>query len=329
MKVTIEYDGAPPEEIVLNNGEHFADYVGEIDVPGSKLARGVAISGQMRFFTLTPQRREVIQRLVLESVNPRLAPVVAAITAELGNAADEANVPQKSTAAAAAKAADGATPTAKGTLRVLLAGGGSAHDFQRWFNQQDVATLKNAGFAATYTDSPEVAARELPNADAFVMSTNQPQFSGIGFRKAISDFLDAGTGVVFLHAGVWYNFKDWPEFNKQLIGGGARGHDRLGEFEVSLTKPDHPVLAGLPPNFKIVDELYYVAAEQGGSPMVTLAKTSVSQGKQQEHASIWTVPHTKGRILCIALGHDGRAHELAEFKKLLVNGVTWAAGKAD
>ncbi|MGI8602288.1 MAG: PVC-type heme-binding CxxCH protein [Verrucomicrobiales bacterium] len=336
MKVTLQYAGGGNEEIVLKNGEHFADYVGEIEVPGSKLARGVAFNSQIRHFSLTPQRREVISRIVLESANPRISPVVAAITAELpagpagsptpASKSAEKTAPSDEAAPNIPKIASGAAADPSGG-RVLLAGGGSAHDFQKWFNERDVATLKAAGFSPNYTENPETAAAALHDSEVFVMSTNQAEFSALGFRRALDDFLNAGKGVIFLHAGVWYNFRDWPEFNKTLVGGGARGHDKLGEFEVSVVKPDHPAMAGLPPSFKITDELYYVAPEEGASPFVVLAKTSVSQGKKQEHPSVWTVPHAKGRILCVALGHDGRSHDLPEFQKLLVNGVKWAAGK--
>ncbi|MSU62531.1 MAG: ThuA domain-containing protein, partial [Pedosphaera sp.] len=32
-------------------------------------------------------------------------------------------------------------------IRTLIAGGGSSHDFERWFNQADTATLRAAGLA--------------------------------------------------------------------------------------------------------------------------------------------------------------------------------------
>jgi hypothetical protein len=31
--------------------------------------------------------------------------------------------------------------------------------------------------------------------------------------------------------------------------------------------------------------------------------------------------------VCIALGHDGRVHDLAEYKKLLANAVNWVSEK--
>jgi hypothetical protein len=36
--------------------------------------------------------------------------------------------------------------------------------------------------------------------------------------------------------------------------------------------------------------------------------------------------HPAAHIVAIALGHDGRVHELPEFKQLLINSVAWSAG---
>ena len=239
LKVTFEYAGGATDEVTLRNGEHFADYIGDFDVPASNAARALATRGQMRFFSLPPTRRDVIERIAFESFGNLIAPVVAAVTVERAGDAEKsppktaAPTPPKAespTSGAATSFTWGASP------RVLLAGGGSAHDFQKWFNEKDTAILKGAGCSVNYTESPDVAAAELRNADVFVMSTNQPSFSSLGFRKALDGFLASGKGVVFLHPGVWYNFRDWPEFNRVLVGGGSRGHDRIKEFGVSIVE---------------------------------------------------------------------------------------------
>jgi uncharacterized protein len=58
-----------------------------------------------------------------------------------------------------------------------------------------------------------------------------------------------------------------------------------------------------------------------------LVETEVAEGTKKSHPSVWTVSHPKARIACIALGHDGRAHDLPAFQSLLVNAVNWAGGK--
>ena len=44
-----------------------------------------------------------------------------------------------------------------------------------------------------------------------------------------------------------YGWKDWPDYNRTLVGGGARSHDKYGEFEVTVKVPDHPVMADASP----------------------------------------------------------------------------------
>ena len=92
------------------------------------------------------------------------------------------------------------------------------------------------------------------------------------------------------------------------------------------TNGSHPVMAGLPASFKVTDELYNVIIDSEGTPVEALA-TASSPKSGKTFPSIWIVKHPRSRIVCIAPGHDGRVHELPEYKKLLVNAVNWAAGK--
>ena len=134
-----------------------------------------------------------------------------------------------------------------------------------------------------------------------------------------------------LHPGTWYGFPKWPELNATIVGGGARGHDRIAAFTVNAVKPDHPVMKGVPPSFEVEDELYYVNAEAekippGTAPIEVLAETSPSVKFKKPHPAVWTTAHPAARIVGIALGHDERVHDHQAFKTLLVNAVGWAAG---
>jgi type 1 glutamine amidotransferase len=209
--------------------------------------------------------------------------------------------------------------------KVLLVGGGSSHDFQKWFDEADGATLRAAGkFSLNYTESSATATKALAEADVLILSTNQKDFDTPEFRAALMAFADSGKGIVLLHPAVWYNWP-WPEYNARLVGGGSRDHEPIGEFTVNVLK-EHPVTRGLPPTFKVTDELYHVALDPNGAATEVLAQTSLAKGTQQTYPSIWIVKHPAARIVAIAPGHDGRVHELPEFKRLLVNSVAWAAG---
>ncbi|MEY4938888.1 MAG: hypothetical protein RIQ93_623 [Verrucomicrobiota bacterium] len=250
--------------------------------------------------------------------------------------------------AAAATAADGrpkaggkgdgpllaATPVRwdSGKTRVLLIGGGSSHTFARFFGDTDSATLRAAGFSAHYTEDRDQAAEALETADVAVISVNRKFFDTPEYRRALIEFARRGKGIVMLHPGTWYGYADWPELNALIVGGGARGHDRLGKFQITVKQPNHPVMKNVPATFEVFDELYHVNAEPaknspGTAAIEVLAETSPSQKYNQPHPSIWITRHSQARIVGIAPGHDERVHDLEAFKTLLVNAVRWTAGK--
>ncbi|HEY6166961.1 MAG TPA: PVC-type heme-binding CxxCH protein [Verrucomicrobiae bacterium] len=350
MKVTVHYVGGAKEELLFKNGEEFADYIREVEVPGSKLAKGIAERGQVRFASRTLKGSGVIEKLMFEGFDNGVAATTVAVTADLSSdplpsgapavaggvpaannpapkkAGKKKNAPVQVASLAPVKIPSVGPMTWGKGLKVLLVGGGSSHDFNKFFNLADVAILKAAGHSVNYTESPEDTVRELKNVDVAVLSVNRAEWATPELRKALFDFVNAGKGLVLLHAGIWYNFKDWPEYNLQLVGGGSRGHDKLGEFKVNVLK-DHPLTKGVTKSFAITDELYYMTPDPAGTPIDVLAETSPSLKFQHPHPSVFLVKHPKARIAGIALGHDEKAHDLPEFKLLLDNAVKWAAGK--
>ena len=321
MKVTAVFADGQKDTVLLHNGVEFSDYVAPIDVPGSRYAEGIVKDKQIRWFTIPVTHPGIVQKLVLESFDGGPAATTAAITADMSDK-PIANAPS------------GAAPVVKpaapfdwaGGAKVLVLGGGGSHDFRKWFNEDDVATLQaaNPNLSIHYTEDVQAAVRELPRVDVLVSSSNQRELSEPEMRKALADFAAAGKGIVLLHPGTWYNWSNWPEYNKELVGGGAHGHDAISEFDVTVTNPNHPVMAGLPSSFKATDELYNVIVDPEANPIEALATvTSAKSGKT--FPSVWIVKHPHSRIVCIALGHDGRVHDLPEYKKLLANAVSWVS----
>ncbi len=331
LKITIHTNQGQREGIVCKNGVEFSDYYARWDVPGSKFAPGIVEGHQIRWFSKQLNMGAVeIERITLESVNGGAAPTIASITLELaapGAPLQSGDGPKKEGSEAKpappAPAPAVAAPVVwKAGTKVLLIGGGSSHDYQKFFNLADTALLTGAGYSVNYTEDVAVASKELANADIAVISANHGSFSGITFREALKNFTDAGKGLVLLHPGLWYNFAGWPEYNATYAGGGSKGHDRLGEFEVKVIKPDHPLLKGVPASFKITDELYYYTADPAGSPIEVLA-TATSTLKPGTYPQVFTVKHPKSKIVGLTLGHDARAHDLPEYKTLLLNAVKW------
>ena len=215
-----------------------------------------------------------------------------------------------------------------GPIKTLIVGGGSSHDFNRWYKQADSATLAKDGFATvTYTSNIPSVQPMLSQIDVLYLSNNQPM-ADPQLRQAIFDFVKNGKGIVLAHAATWYNHRDWPEYNRQLVGGGARSHERYGAFDVQITNTDHPITRNISEKtFNIKDELYRVNRDSAGAAIQVLAIATVPN-TTTTYPLLWVTRSDKGRIVCLTLGHDGEAHDKPVYQELLRNAIKWAAGKS-
>ena len=313
LRWTWRYADGEEESIVLHDGDQFADWIRRHDVPGSSYVEDMLEKGswgQVRHFSLDPARPAVaVESLVLESFDNRLAPTLLALTAQL----------------------DGAEPApgqADQQLEVLIVGGDASHDFERWFDQELRATFAGVrGLAAEeveYTASPAEIAPRLAELDVLVLTNNQP-IPDPATRTAIFDFVAGGGGLLLLHPATWYNWSDWPEYNRELVGGGAGSHEAYGLFDVHLAKLQHPVLEELPGVFEIQDELYQTELDSSAAESLVLA-VGRSRESGESYPVVWTREHGRGRVLCVTLGHDGAAHQNAAFVRLMKNGLGWLGG---
>jgi hypothetical protein len=80
--VRLHYADGKAEDHELKNGEHFADYIKRVDVPGSKFAFGAGGGRQMRYLAIQPRRAERIERIEFVKGPDATAPVIMAVTAE-------------------------------------------------------------------------------------------------------------------------------------------------------------------------------------------------------------------------------------------------------
>ncbi len=204
---------------------------------------------------------------------------------------------------------------------MLIVGGGGSHDFNRWYKEADAATLERDGLAkVTYTDDPSQITSLLPDTDVLLLANNQP-IKDPAARNAIFAHVDAGKGLVLAHAAIWYNWKDWPEYNARMVGGGSKSHEKYGPFTVTL-QGKHPVTRKVPKTFTLDDELYHFNADPAAAKITVLAQSTNDKGVS--HPAVFIVENAKARIVGLALGHDEKSHELAAYQALLRNAVKWA-----
>jgi putative membrane-bound dehydrogenase-like protein len=338
MKLTIEHENGKKQIEELGTGDVFIDYVSSAEVPGSKRVNGVVKRHHVRYFSLPVQDRSPVLRLVLESYDNGISPTTLAITA------DNEPPKQRQKFAPTPKSASAEPPTlpkpagfpltgetlpekaSAGTVRALLIGGGSSHDFEKFFRLADSATLREAGkVIPAYTSNLEEALSLFARADVIVLSANHGQFGTPQFQNALNAFADSGRGLVIVHAGGWYNWPPISGYNKRFVAGGARGHGR-GDFKVFNRAPEHPVMKGVPAEFMINDE-HYRSILDVGTAFEMLAETEVEKATDKAYPAVWSVKDAKARIINISLGHAQEAHNNPAYKLLLKNAVEWCGGR--
>jgi uncharacterized protein len=228
--------------------------------------------------------------------------------------------------ATAVSTGDNGTSLAVAAPRVLIVGGGSSHDFAEWFQRSDSATLTAAGARVRYTEAVDQILPALADTDVLYLSNNQP-LADPALRTGIFELVGAGKGLIVGHAAGWYNWRDWPEYNRQLVGGGTRAHARYGEFRVDVVAPDHPIMRGVPASFTLRDELYRFNPDPEGAAVTVLA-TAREEATGTVYPIVWTVQNAAGRIVVNTLGHDGESHNHPAYQRILQNSLRWASRQA-
>jgi type 1 glutamine amidotransferase len=208
-------------------------------------------------------------------------------------------------------------------INVLSIGGGTSHEFGKWFNENDSACLAGtADCRVDYTEQTQNLPGEILKHDVIYLTANQPLDSLT--RVSLTSFVDTGHGMVIVHPALWYNWLDWPEYNRNIVGGGATKHDAYGDFIVTVTDTEHPIMKDVPTSFRVTDELYHFEKDEQGTPIKVLA-TAKNLKTGDTYPAVWVVQHPKAHIVCITLGHDGATHQNPAYHTLLKNSVQWAA----
>ena len=209
--------------------------------------------------------------------------------------------------------------------KIAIMGGGGSHNFLKFFGIADGKILnQNGSHEVNYTEKSTELTKYLEDTDVLMLTNNRAMEEVT--KRAIFSRVNSGMSMLINHPSTWYNWKDWPEYNKELVAGGSTSHEQLQEFEVIVTKPNHPIMKGVPARFRIVDELYRWKHDPKGSKIEVLA---IGKGIEsgEEFPVVYVVMHPKARIVGNTLGHDERAHDLSAYQAILENSLDWVMRK--
>ena len=218
-------------------------------------------------------------------------------------------------------------PTKQKKEHLLIFTGG--HPFER------------KAFFKIFDDMPNVEYREAahPNANHLYASSLIDSIDVLVFYDMVqeindtekADFialLNKGKGIVFLHHSL-VNYQEWDEY-ENIIGGhyylsfknrdsSTYKHDV--DIPVKILDKKHPVTKGIE-DFIIHDEVY------GNFKVLPIVHPLLSTTHPESGEIIgWTNKYGKSRIVYIQLGHDRRAYENPNYRRLVKQAIDWVQKK--
>jgi type 1 glutamine amidotransferase len=163
---------------------------------------------------------------------------------------------------------------------------------------------------------------------------------GSDTERAIAGFIESGKGLVVTHGALGSSAgmpvadgtrpPDGTRLSTKVPGYWPANpesamHTRVQFFEVKLARPDHPIVRGMKTGFRTADAPYRGLTTRPGVEMIATAAGEAGSGVGQEEPVLIASSHGKGRIFCIALGHDPAAMHQQEFIATFARGSEWAA----
>jgi type 1 glutamine amidotransferase len=218
----------------------------------------------------------------------------------------------------------------------------SARLMQYCVNQARREGMPAAVIHTGWPENPE----QLAGARVIVFCGDQ--FPPVRFAESarimeqVARLADVGCGFVAIHYAIGVNrpFADSASIRallERLFGGFAyfipvaEGGTvpRVMLSPISPTKTGHPVVRGVGP-FSFVDEPYYknrFAAKAPGSTFTALATAMVPPEAPAEEVVAWSLERAGGgRGVAIVMPHFFRNWQNDDLRRLVLNGIFWAAG---
>ncbi|MCD7794649.1 MAG: glycosyl hydrolase family 18 protein [Alistipes sp.] len=224
----------------------------------------------------------------------------------------------------------------KPKVLVLNEGGGQHGPFtsvaMKWL--RDYAT--GHGFAVTELRNADPISEIFLDNYALVIQLDFPPYTWPkAAEKAFSSYIDEGKGgwIGFHHAtllGEFDGYGLWKWFSDFMGGITFKNYIApLADGTVTVEKPTHPVMAGVPATFTLRDDEWYTYDMSPRINVNVLAHvdedsyTPVSDIRMGDHPVVWTNPSKKARNIYIQPGHSPLLFESEAFVRLFSNAINW------
>jgi hypothetical protein len=161
-----------------------------------------------------------------------------------------------------------------------------------------------------------------------------PPISPAGL-EALFEWIESGGGFIGIHAATDSQRDEAPTEYTKMIGAAFVRHGKQEYANVRVVDPKFPGMAGLPVEFRMIEEWYLHNQINAAGNMRVLALLETGKMEQEMYNQNETVPlmwasdYGKGRVFYTALGHREEVWEMPLMQGLIRDAIAWTAGKVE
>ena len=230
-------------------------------------------------------------------------------------------------------------------IKVLLVTGGGAHDYATQATIVPELIKARGDFTVTVIGPDWNAAKEALKKEDWAAGYDVVVYNMCDARCADKEFIhniakvhtEGTTPAVIIHGTLhsfhWMigkvknKYEEGEEWVK-VMGIASANHGRKAAITVKTVKEDHPIMKGLPKEWKTPGgELYN--SHDVLSTATPLAMGDNGDAKQGPQVCIWVNQCEKTRVFGTSIGHHNETMTTDPYGDMLVRGLLWACQKLE
>ncbi len=145
-------------------------------------------------------------------------------------------------------------------------------------------------------------------------------------ESGLLEAIKSGVGIAGWHGGMGDSFRNNTEY-QFMVGGQWVAHPGgVIDYEVNITKPQDPIVAGLH-DFRMHSEQYYMHVD----PSNEVLATTTFSGQYAPWIEgtvmpvVWKRRWGQGRVFYTSLGHVAKDFDVPEARTIVQRGMLWAS----
>jgi type 1 glutamine amidotransferase len=136
-----------------------------------------------------------------------------------------------------------------------------------------------------------------------------------------------GVGLAGYHGGMCDAFRESVDYQFMCGGQWVQHPGNIIDYTVEVSKPDDPIMSGIPASFPYRSEQYYMHLDPSNEVLATTTFSGEYAPwiKGVTMPVVWKRKHGEGRVFYSSLGHVSAEFNVPEMRTIVERGMLWAA----